>query len=152
MTPSLHRDTAEREVTPRFKEPKEPKAKTLRRKGKTPLQEADRLFSLIVRARGECEVKQVSKCPSGPLQCAHIFSRRYRSIRFDEANALCACAGCHQWFTNRPLEWEDWLRARLGNDTYEWLRTRALTEPNPKLLAVIQRLRPRWEAIERRSA
>jgi len=84
--------------------------------------EADKLFSLIIRSPGFC-----TECGTTEnLQCAHGFSRRYRSIRWNEANAFCLCRGCHMRFTHRPLEWDDWIRGRWGDDLYAWLRSAAL--------------------------
>lgn len=120
------------------------------RAGRSRMAEADRLFSLIVRSRGKCEIGVVGKCPSGGLQCAHIVSRRYRAVRWDESNALCACAGCHHWMTVRPLEWERWCDENLGAETHAWLKQRALTERNPKVAEVTALLQKRWDAIEAR--
>lgn len=87
------------------------------------VQKADKLFSLIVRSVGRCESGRPNH--AGPLQCAHHFSRRYEATRWDRRNASCFCAGCHVYFTHRPLEWDEWLRGRLGSN-YETLRKLAL--------------------------
>jgi hypothetical protein len=96
-----------------------------KRKKKHPIHECDRLFSLIIRSRGRCE-----NCYRVPtrvvLQCAHGFPRRYRSVRWDERNAFCLCSGCHVFYTYRPLEWTDWMKARMGEELYEELRREAL--------------------------
>lgn len=72
--------------------------------------EADRLFSLVVRKRdGLC-------CYCGTydqLQCAHILSRSYLSVRFDTRNAIALCKSHHVYFTHRPLEWEEWIERAL---------------------------------------
>lgn len=59
----------------------------------------DKLFSKIVRSRGECE-----KCGKKTnLQCAHIYSRKHKNLRWDEENALCLCGGCHMfWWHLEP--------------------------------------------------
>ena len=84
---------------------------------------ADALAGAIVRARGACESGRDSH--AGPLQWAHGFSRTYRAVRWDLRNGFCLCAGCHFYYTNRPLEWDEWLRYHLGAAYYD-LRAAAL--------------------------
>ena len=73
---------------------------------------ADRLFSLAVRSVGHCQSGRPEH--KGPLQCAHGFSRRYLATRWDRRNAWALCAGCHVYYTHRPLEWDEWMRYRMG--------------------------------------
>lgn len=83
-----------------------PKRSTLRNK-------ADRAFSFLVRARGYCEAEDYNHVRhGGQLQCAHIIGRRYYSVRWDEDNALCLCAGHHIWFTHNPEEWRAFIDER----------------------------------------
>ena len=60
------------------------------------------------------------------LQWAHVYSRRYRSIRWDPDNSLCLSAGAHLWWHHQPVMAALWwvgevgvgfdvrLRARMG--------------------------------------
>lgn len=82
----------------------------------------DRIFSILIRADGEC----VHCGTTERLQCAHGFSRRYRSVRWDTRNAFCLCQRCHMFFTHRPLEWDEWLKDRWGEDLYDEVRAAAL--------------------------
>jgi hypothetical protein len=82
----------------------------------------DRLYSVIVRAPGLC----VNCAAASDHQCAHGFSRRYLIIRWDLRNGFCLCRRCHMKYTHRPLEWDEWLRDRWGQDLYSELRTLAL--------------------------
>lgn len=67
---------------------------TLIKQAKGPRGKADRLFSWIVRHRGECQVcGQAGRYTD--FHTAHLMSRRYSHTRCDERNALCACPGCH---------------------------------------------------------
>jgi hypothetical protein len=122
----------------------QPKPKVAKAKAKKPnktaqLRKADSLFSKLIRSRGRCE-----HCGSGDwLQCAHGFSRRYRAVRFDERNAWVLCRSCHVFYTHRPLEWDGWMRDRMGVELYEEIRALALTGPNPDLGAEILRLESR---------
>lgn len=104
----------------------------------------DGLFGKIIRSTGEC----VHCAQTFDLQCAHGFSRGYRAVRWDERNAFCLCRGCHLYFTVRPIEWDDWLRARWGDELYTELRTLALHGPNPKLAEMLVLLRERARELE----
>lgn len=81
-----------------------PKKKTIKKKYKQ--KDADRLFSLLIRHRGVCQAKgKDSVSCGGNLQCAHIVGRANGVLRYDENNALCLCAGHHNWYTYHPFEW-----------------------------------------------
>lgn len=84
---------------------------------------ADDLFSKYIRARdGRCQ-----KCGTDQnLQCAHIFSRGYGQIRYDLQNAVALCRGCHRFFTDRPIEWEFFIKEKIGVPMYENLKVKAL--------------------------
>jgi hypothetical protein len=59
------------------------------------------------------------------LQCAHIYSRTYRSVRWDLDNLLCLCAGCHFTSHRKPLELSDFVKTYLGEPLYTSLKLRA---------------------------
>lgn len=85
---------------------------------------ADRMFSLYIRARdGMC----VECGTTEGLQCAHGFSRGYLATRWDERNAWALCAGHHVFYTHRPLEWDEWMRKRMGERLYVEVRMLALS-------------------------
>ncbi len=106
---------------------------------------ADALFSLIIRAPGRCVIDGCSKTTG--LQAAHGFSRRYRSVRYDERNCFCMCQGHHVYYTHRPLEWDEWLRARLGPDLYEELRETALRGGRTDFKVLLPSLRARHREL-----
>lgn len=104
----------------------------------------DALFGKIIRSRGVC-----AACgQTWDLQCAHGFSRRYRALRWEEDANFCLCRGCHMKYTHRPLEWDEWLKERWGEDRYWELRNIALTHPNPDLDETHARLKATWEGLE----
>lgn len=84
----------------------------------------DKLFSHWVRARAgwACECCHKS---DGQMDCAHIIGRRNRQTRWDDANAICLCRGCHSFFTDNPLDWSEWIVGYLGSDHVEAVRQRA---------------------------
>ena len=95
--------------------PKKPSRTTLRNK-------CDRLFSLYIRDRDKVCVR----CGTTQnLQCAHVFSRIYMKVRFDPRNAVALCAGCHKYMTHYGIQWEEFIRGRMGDEAYEELRSDA---------------------------
>lgn len=91
--------------------------------------EADRLFSLWVRARdGRCTAKTLFESPcSGPLQCAHIIGRRNKAVRFDPDNAHALCAAHHAKVDQHESlggKYE-WIVAVLGEERWQALVERA---------------------------
>jgi hypothetical protein len=120
--------------------PRKPVAK--KRKGKKANlgREADRLWSLVVRKKGRCEVEG---CPGrGVLQAAHGFSRRYRNTRWMQINGFALCQGCHVRFTYDPLAWDDYLRIAWGPLIYDEMKALARQKFDPsELPAIIAGLR-----------
>lgn len=84
---------------------------------------ADRYFSLFIRDRDQ----QCTKCrKTDYLQCAHLISRGYKSIRTDPRNAIALCRGCHLYFTHHPIEWEEWVNTHVGSTRLAELKKKAL--------------------------
>lgn len=94
------------------KRPRKPR-RPIRRKSKrkAKLHDADKLFSEYIRGRDGWACRRCGS-PYSP-QCAHILSRRYRSVRWSPENAVCLCQKCHMKFTHDPLAWEDWCEERF---------------------------------------
>lgn len=72
----------------------------------------DDWFSKCVRKRAgwRCECCMNTET----LQCAHIYGRREKSVRWDGMNALSLCSACHRRFTENPLDFAKFCIARLG--------------------------------------
>lgn len=86
--------------------------------------EATRLHSKIVRSRGECENCGNAYLSTGSkLECAHIISRRFSNTRTMEENAFCLCSRCHMRFTEWPLEFAEFVVAKIGQAQYDRLRS-----------------------------
>lgn len=44
---------------------------------------------------------------------------------------MCLCAGCHMYFTFRPLEWEQYVIAGMGEPAFRALKRRAMAFVGP---------------------
>lgn len=82
----------------------------------------DKECSRIVRQRpcDKCGLIDYEK-----RQCAHIFSRTYRSVRWFMDNLLCLCAGCHFWAHRNPILFTEWVKTYLGEEKYQNLKIMA---------------------------
>lgn len=43
------------------------------------------------------------------IQWAHVYSRRFRCVRWDPENGMTLCAGCHFFWHDRPTEAALWF-------------------------------------------
>ena len=87
---------------------------------------ADVAFSQCVKERANycCERcgKSYRDDDSG-LDCSHVFSRRYKSIRYDPDNAMALCFHCHKfWWHSDPVDSGEWAIKKLGRDKIKALR------------------------------
>lgn len=97
-----------------------------KRKASAVKAEATRLHSQIVRARGRCEnCGDDWRATGSKLECAHIVSRRYSRTRTDLDNAFCLCSRCHMRFTEWPLEFAEFVTAKIGEAKYRALVEKA---------------------------
>lgn len=89
--------------------------------------ELDRLCADAVRERDghKCTLCGVPE-DGRKHDWAHIFSRRYHSVRWSWTNSTTLCRRCHQTYTRRPDEWVDLCEAKMGRTAYLVMRTRAL--------------------------
>lgn len=80
----------------------------------------DKICSELVRMNpcAKCGEVQYDK-----LQCAHIFSRTYRSVRWNPLNLLSLCASCHFWAHKNPLLFTEFVKTHLGDINYEYLKS-----------------------------
>lgn len=106
---------------------------------------ADKLCRQIVFERDqEC----ISGRPrhAGSLQWAHIISRRYLMIRADPQNSVVLCAGCHVFFTHRPVEWNDWVESKFPG-RLDYLKSLIRKGYKPDYETVISELEKQWADI-----
>jgi 5-methylcytosine-specific restriction endonuclease McrA len=100
---------------------------------------ADKLFSVLVRERRECE--HCGERTYYKLQCAHIISRHFSHTRCDPDNAFCLCAGCHHFFTDHPVEFGVFVLSKRGEDGYAALRAKSQLRTKVDWAAEVERLR-----------
>lgn len=96
----------------------------------------DKLVSEITRSIGFCQWNVTDNCSKldySKLQCAHIYSRTYKSVRWDLKNLLCLCASCHFYGHKNPLAFADFVQNYLGDYEYSALRLRATPISHNKL-------------------
>lgn len=74
---------------------------------------ADAAFSLAIRTQRNFVCEHCHKS-EGQTECAHIYGRRHKAVRWDTLNALCLCHTCHRSFTENPLDFTTWLIEYLG--------------------------------------
>lgn len=90
--------------------------RTREKKKETPgywMDKADKIVSLYYRSQTPyCEAKGLPheykkdtiRCTS-VLQWCHVFSRRYKGIRYEPYNNIIMCSAHHSYFTVYPEEW-----------------------------------------------
>lgn len=148
-----------REVAPRFKTEKTAKKRrTVATSPALAKQKATQIHSLIVRSGGVCancnyECPCVEQWPRHQvqaickLQAAHVISRKYGHTRTDERNAIALCAACHRHFTLWPIEFSEFVLAKLGLELYAELQTKSQQTTKVNWTAELERLQRLWIAI-----
>lgn len=103
----------------------------VRLRDKLTCRKCGRRFEMWRDAKGEIKI-------SPGYHWAHIFSRVHRSIRWDDANGIGLCMGCHRW-----MDREHW-------DRWEWLKTIGYTDEQFDLLRhrSQQKFSGDWKLIE----
>lgn len=92
----------------------------------------DRLYSEYIRRFQSCQLHGYGgvNC-STQLQCSHIHSRRFHSIRWNPMNSICACAAHHRWQHDHPTLSTWALEELLGRPHLESLRQMYLSGRKP---------------------
>lgn len=111
----------------------------------------DVLFSRFIRARdGGCIMVTLGYDPQncwGELQAAHLISRRFKAVRWDERNAVALCAGHHDYYTRHPRAWHSWRLEFLGAGRFADLLHTAYHGPRPDEKAIRADLRKRLRSL-----
>ena len=85
--------------------------------------ELDRVFSLWVR-KNHPAVCYTCGASGKTLQCGHFVARSYLATRFDEDNCRPQCVGCNMFGGGKPLDFEENLRAEIGDKRVDDLKQR----------------------------
>ena len=88
---------------------------------------ADKWFSDVVRKKAGHVCESCGKV-EGRMECAHIYGRSAKSVRWSMDNAVCLCHYCHMKFTANPLEFTKWLEETLGQGHMEMREVASLNE------------------------
>lgn len=95
----------------------------MRKQTKTSLtRKLDKICSEIIRKNpcARCGEAQHNK-----LQCAHIFSRVYRNVRWDLLNLISLCTSCHFWAHRNPVLFTELIQNHLYREwNYSKLKRR----------------------------
>lgn len=92
---------------------------------KTWLKRCDKIVGEKIRSKQVCESPRAHICKETWNWC-HGISRAYHNTRHLEINGFCMCYAEHYYFTNHPLEWEEFLEKTWGEKKYKDLRKLAL--------------------------
>ena len=82
---------------------------------------ADTAFSLCVRTAANFTCGKCGKTDAR-MECSHIYSRKYRAIRWCKENAMCKCNYCHRWWHQNPLDAAAWFVSLVGESFVDLLK------------------------------
>jgi hypothetical protein len=103
--------------------------------------EADKLFGAHIRAKGRCWYHTIRQGCSGATQAAHLVSRRYMAVRWEDSNCVPLCQGAHMYLTHHPIEHLSFAEGLLGPTAWHQLRDHAMNGSPMDPVETIQRLR-----------
>lgn len=110
------------------------------------IKKLDKVFADVVKMIGKCEW---CKATDKALQCAHIYSRRYRHTRWDSCNAIALCISCHFRAHQRPLDFAKFIEEYLGEGTIATLREKSLSIEPVTLQTMLETYRSLLEVRKR---
>ena len=110
--------------------------------------QADRLFAAFIKRRdGGCQMVTYAapllgelRC-WGPLECAHLIRRGFKSIRWDPRNAVTLCAGHHAWSHQHPIAWRVWCDELRGEYVMRELLHKAYGLEKVDVAAIVEQLK-----------
>ena len=93
----------------------------------------DRAFREYILKRDEYTCQRCQRTyrqnDCGGLQVSHFWSRRHENTRFDPANCILLCFGCHMLWGHgdERQAYIDFMKKRLGEEGFQLLDARAHT-------------------------
>lgn len=113
--------------------------------GRHLIKACDEVFAKIVKARDRfCQACGRADWP----EAAHVESRRYFAVRWDERNCIQLDRDCHMKFTMDPIAWVDWCIERMGREAWEANRARARRGGMPDTGWLLTELKARLKELE----
>lgn len=86
---------------------------------------------VFLRDGGKCR-----RCGKPAVDWSHVYSRRYKWLRWDLDNSSASCKGCHLAWHHRPMEGAKWWEKELGPKRYHALVLRAARPSKVNPIAV----------------
>jgi len=82
----------------------------------------DSLWAEYIRLKGDdtCVICGNTTQPN----CGHVFSRRYTSLRWDEANCFVQCYPCNFRHTKDTVPYYTWYMDKFGREAFDKLYRR----------------------------
>lgn len=113
----------------------------------------DKLFSEYIRRRAIWRHSGCERCLCGKsdyksLHCAHMFSRRKHSVRWDIDNAAGLCPGCHRFLDDNALDKVRFFTKLLGQKEFELLEARASQIYKPDIEAITLFLKAKIKEVK----
>lgn len=100
------------------------RARSLRRRLDATDKELDDACRAVVFARDGYRCRKTGQ--THHLQWGHVYSRRYKSVRWDPDNSMCLSAGAHLWWHAQPVAAAQWWLGEVGEEFHDALRRRIL--------------------------
>lgn len=98
---------------PKKKRPRDvPRGAKARRQPSVPQLDALCREVVFLRDKGAC---RVCGRTDGLMDWAHVYSRRFRIVRWDLDNSMVLCRKHHMWWHDSPIEAIEWWREHVGN-------------------------------------
>lgn len=86
----------------------------MKKSRKAAVREADKWFSMYIRALTSQEVGHCAFCNKPVEHCFHFFSRANYATRWEELNAIGSCAGCNYRMEFAPYPFYKWFADHYG--------------------------------------
>ena len=110
---------------------------------KLTMKDLDKIWSKLIHEKyyNKCAI-----CGATPCQAHHIFSRTYRSTRWDLDNGIALCYRHHFHFAHSKFEeFRDWVIQEIGEELYNKIKDQSkliLKEPLEESLERLKSLDP----------
>lgn len=103
------------------------------------LKTLDKLWSKLVREKYN---KKCAICGAPNPHAHHIFSRSYKSTRWDIDNGVALCYKHHFFFAHvKYEEFRDFIISHIGSEAYDKLKEKSMIVMKPDLNQINDQLR-----------